>query len=105
MRKLFQGIRRIAEAAEPGIVDGPAEDADREPVAAYYAEDHPKAGLWERPLNTPPVQVEHHCKGCTGLARTVRLLQDERAELRRRLVGYELAATSKQRLRPSEQLP
>jgi hypothetical protein len=102
---LFQRFARTVESAEPGIVDGPAEDADREPAPAYYAEDHPKAGLWERPLTTAPVQVERHCPGCTGLTRTVRQLQDERRQLRAQLARHELAATRGQRLRPSEQLP
>jgi hypothetical protein len=111
MRDLFQRFRRMVEAAEPGIVDGPAgleaedDKPEPEPPFIYYAENHAEAGRWDRPVIPAPAADLRHCPNCAGLEQTVALLQGERRELRRRLAKRELPTTRDLRLKPSEQLP
>jgi len=111
----FQWFAREVDAAEPGILDAPQlEDTtpipspsellatDGEQVASLLrqldAANSTVAQLQEQLLKPPPKTGWHGCPNCAGLRETVRLLREERGELRGRLARHELAAAREQQL-------
>lgn len=110
----FQWFAREVDEAGLGILDAP-EPEDAKPIPPPYqllvtdaqqvaslshqlnAANAHVARLQEQLLARPAVSVaDRHCSNCAGMEQTIRLLQDERRDLRRRLTAHELAATREQ---------
>jgi len=98
------GIQQPKIPSPPLLVDAQQQIASlqRQLTAAHSHIARLQAQADARPA--VPV-ADRQCPSCAGLLETVAMLKDERGSLRKRLAGYELAATRGQLLQPSEQLP
>jgi hypothetical protein len=123
MRNPFQWFARQVDAAGLGVVDAPQLE-DTKPLLSpseLLPTDAEQIASLTRQLNAANAHVERlqeqllarpaaaaadrHCANCAGMERTVREVERERAELRRKLAGYQLAATRGQQVRYVEPVP
>ena len=82
---------------------GPPQDNAARAARAMHApaepvhvrpEDSPQAGRYIDRPTPPPLPAEPpECPSCAGLQRTIRLLEDERAQLRKQLARAQLRGT------------
>lgn len=96
IRRLFSSVardeRRLVLAQPSGIAV-----SDREQIASLHrqlaAKDATIGRLTDQLLAAPKVPTgDRHCPNFAGLEQTVRLLQDERRDLRKQLARHELTS-------------